>query len=227
MEKSLENGSYGRNGEKPFFSALPNPHPPIGGRIFCSPEQSKLCFEALETRFVPQNHLLRQLSESFKTPSEVGVLLDIKMDFIMNGKEKKEQNKGGRKPKANPSIHRYVFRLTNEENAKFLTFFEQSGMKVMAHFITACIFQKPVKTVKIDMDAVDFHTRLTNFYSQFRAVGVNYNQIVKILYRNFSEKKASAYLFKLEKQTAEMADLCRKVIELTQEFEKEHLQKHK
>jgi hypothetical protein len=56
---------------------------------------------------------------------------------------------------------------------------------------------------------------------------VNYNQIVKILYRNFSEKKASAYLFKLEKQTAEMADLCRKVIELTQEFEKEHLQKHR
>ena len=145
----------------------------------------------------------------------------------MNGKEKKEQNKGGRKPKANPSIHRYVFRLTDEGNAKFLTLFEQSGMKVMAHFITACIFQKPVKTVKIDMDAVDFHTRLTNFYSQFRAVGVNYNQIVKILYRNFSEKKASAYLFKLEKQTAEMADLCRKVIELTQEFESEHLQKNR
>src|SRR5690606_19355825 len=121
---------------------------------FRSSEHSKLCFEALETRFVPQNHLLRQLAESFKTPSEVGVLLDIKMDFIMNGKEKKEQNKGGRKPKANPSIHRYVFRLTDEENAKFLTFFEQSGMKVMAHFITACIFQKPIKTVKIDMDAV-------------------------------------------------------------------------
>jgi hypothetical protein len=62
-------------------------------------------------------------------------------------------------------------------------------MKVMAHFITACIFQKTIKTVKIDMDAVEFHTRLTSFYSQFRAVGVNYNQIVKILYRNFSEKK--------------------------------------
>ncbi|SFB87101.1 hypothetical protein SAMN05421747_101617 [Parapedobacter composti] len=57
MEKSLVNGNYGWNGTKPFFSALPNPHPPIGGRIFCSPEQSKLCFEALETRFVPQNHL--------------------------------------------------------------------------------------------------------------------------------------------------------------------------
>ncbi|ADY52223.1 hypothetical protein Pedsa_1666 [Pseudopedobacter saltans DSM 12145] len=144
----------------------------------------------------------------------------------MEDNSRNRTNKGGRKPKADPCIHRYVFRLTDEENAKFLTLFEQSGMKILAHFITACIFQKPIKTVKIDMDAVDFHTRLTNFYSQFRAVGVNYNQIVKILYRNFSEKKASAYLFKLEKQTAEMADLCRKVIELTQEFEKEHLQKH-
>src|SRR5690606_3456165 len=102
---------------------------------------------------------------AFKTPSEVGVLLNIKMDFIMNGKEKKEQNKGGHKPKANPSIHRYSISLNDMENTQFLTLFEQSGMKVMAHFITACIFQKPIKTVKIDMDAVDFHTRLTNFYS--------------------------------------------------------------
>jgi hypothetical protein len=149
------------------------------------------------------------------------------MDLDMEDNKRNRTNKGGRKPKVDPSVHRYSISLNDMENAQFLTLFEQSGMKVMAHFITACIFQKPVKTVKISMDAVDFHTRLTNFYSQFRAVGVNYNQIVKILYRNFSEKKASAYLFKLEKQTAEMADLCRKVIELTQEFEREHLQKHK
>ena len=145
----------------------------------------------------------------------------------MENNSRNRTKKVGRKPKKDPAIHRYSISFNDMENAQFLTLFEQSGMKVMAHFITACIFQKPIKTVKIDMDAVDFHTRLTNFYSQFRAVGVNYNQIVKILYRNFSEKKASAYLFKLEKQTAEMADLCRKVIELTQEFEKEHLQKHK
>jgi hypothetical protein len=70
MEKSLEYGRYGRNGTKPFFSALLNPHPPIGGRIFCSPEQSKLCFEALETRFVPQNHL--PLQGALKHPSKSG-----------------------------------------------------------------------------------------------------------------------------------------------------------
>lgn len=145
----------------------------------------------------------------------------------MEDNKRNQIRKGGRKPKKDPAIHRYSISLNDMENAQFHTLFEQSGMKVMAHFITACIFQKTVNTVKINMDAVDFHTRLTNFYSQFRAVGVNYNQIVKILYRNFSEKKASAYLFKLEKQTAEMAELCRKVIEVTQEFEKKNLQKDK
>ncbi|RKE52427.1 conjugal transfer protein MobA [Sphingobacterium detergens] len=143
----------------------------------------------------------------------------------MEDNKRNQISKGGRKPKNDPAIHRYSISLNDTENAQFMTLFEQSGMNVMAHFITACIFQRTIKTVKIDMDAVDFHTRLTKFYSQFRAVGVNYNQIVKILYRNFSEKKASAYLFKLEKQTTELADLCRKVIELAHEFEKNHLQK--
>ncbi len=64
---------------------------------------------------------------------------------------------------------------------------------------------------------------LTTFHSQFRAVGVNYNQIVKLLYRHFSEKKAGAFLFKLEKQTIEMVALCQKIIQLTDEFEKKHI----
>lgn len=174
--------------------------------------------------FGTQKHLPLQGAEN---RSEVAVLFNIRNGFIMEEKNSKQIRKTGRKPKNDPAVHRYSINLNAEENAKFLALFDQSGISVKAHFITACIFQKPIKTVKFDMNAVDFHTRLTNFYSQFRAVGVNYNQIVKKLYRNFSEKKASAYLFKLEKQTAEMADLCRKVIELTQEFEKEHLQKHK
>lgn len=141
----------------------------------------------------------------------------------MKEQEKKKQHKGGRKPIANPSIHRYVFRLTDEENAKFLSLFEASGADNKAQFVTSILFQRPIKSVKVDMAAMDYYTRLTTFFGQFRAVGVNYNQVVKILYRNFSEKKAAAYLFKLEKQTVELANLCRKIMELTQEFEDKHL----
>lgn len=143
----------------------------------------------------------------------------------MDDQMKRKGKKAGRKPKQDPARHRYSISLNDKENDRFLSLFEQSGMKVMAHFITACLFERTIKTVKIDMNAVEYHTRLTNLYGQFRSIGVNYNQIVKILYRNFSEKKAAAYLFKLENQTAELAELCRKIVALTLEFEKKHLEK--
>ncbi|MDR7210190.1 conjugal transfer protein MobA [Flavobacterium piscis] len=133
------------------------------------------------------------------------------------------QKKGGRHLKKDPAIFRYSISLNAEENARFLSLFEQSGMNVMAHFITACIFQKTIRTIKIDKATMDFYMRLTTLYGQFRAIGVNYNQVVKILYSNFSEKKAGAYLYKLEKQTAELVVLSQKIIQLTSEFETNHL----
>jgi hypothetical protein len=138
----------------------------------------------------------------------------------MENEEKKNPHKGGRPSKIDPAVHRYSISLTAEENVRFLTLFETSGMHVMAHFIKACVFQKGIKTVKIDKATMDYYMRLTSFYSQFRAIGVNYNQVVKLLYSRFSDKKASAFLYKLEKQTTEMAVLCQKIIILTEEFEK-------
>jgi len=145
----------------------------------------------------------------------------------MDKDKNKSVRKGGRNPKEDPAVFRYSISLNAEQHAQFLSLFEQSGMLVKAHFITACIFQKTVKTVKIDKAAIDFCVKLTNLYSQFRAVGVNYNQVVKILYRHFSEKKAAAFLFKLEKQTIEMATLCKKIIQLTEEFETKCLKKER
>lgn len=100
-----------------------------------------------------------------------------------------KKSKGGRKPKMNPSKNRYVFRLTDEENIKFLNLYEASGMNSKAKFITTILFQKELKIVKVDISTIDYHTQLTKFFYQFQSIGNNYNQIVKILYRNFTEKK--------------------------------------
>lgn len=141
----------------------------------------------------------------------------------MNENRKKQFKKMGRPLKKDPAKIRYTISFNEEEHTSFLSLFDQSDMQVKAHFITSCIFNKTIKTIKIDKGTVDFYMRLTSFHSQFRSVGVNYNQVVKLLYRNFSEKKAAAYLYKLEKQTAEMAVLCQKIIQLTKEFEEKHL----
>ena len=75
------------------------------------------------------------------------------------------------------------------------------------------------------MNAVEYHTRLTKLFGQFRAIGTNYNQVVKLLYANFSEQKAYAYIQKLVKQTYELVLINQKIIQLTEEFEKKYLNK--
>ena len=172
--------------------------------------------------FGTQKHLPLQGAEN---RSEVAVLFNIRNGFIMEEKNSKQIRKTGRKPKNDPAVHRYSINLNAEENAKFLALFDQSGISVKAHFITACIFQKTIKTVKIDMDAVEYHAELTRFFGQFRGIATNYHQSVRLLNANFSEKKASAYLYKLEKQTAEMKELLLKVLILTDRFEKQYLHK--
>jgi len=145
----------------------------------------------------------------------------------MNDKNSKQQQKRGRHPKVDPAKIRYTISLNEVEHSRFLELFDQSGMKVKAHFITSCIFDKPIKTIKIDKGSLDFYMRLTSFHSQFRNVGVNYNQIVKILYTHFSEKKAASFLYKLEKQTVEMIEIFKNVIKITEEFHQKNLQNNK
>ena len=135
--------------------------------------------------------------------------------------EKKKYNKGGRPPKTDPCRHRYSIKLNDVDNARFLAMFDETGWNDKARFIKNVLFKKEIKYVKYDMAAIEYHTRLTNFYSQFRAIGVNYNQVVKHLKASFTEKMALA----LEKATIELVTLNRKIEELTREFEEKWLKK--
>jgi hypothetical protein len=139
----------------------------------------------------------------------------------MNTEEIKKQRKtkAGRNPKSDPAIFRYSISFNTMENAAFLGRYDASGMKVKAHFITACIFDKAIRVVRLDKAEMDYYMRLTTFHSQFRAIGVNYNQVVKSIKFAFEEKKALYYLSKLEKATLELVILNRKIIDLTQVFE--------
>ena len=129
--------------------------------------------------------------------------------------ETRRTNKGGRPALADPAKHRQVRYLNDRDNARFLSQWEQSGVTSKSRFIAARLFGEPFRVVKVDKSAVEYCARLTEFYAQFRAVAVNYNQVVKALNSNFSEKKALAFLYKLEKATTELAMLNRQVIDLT------------
>jgi len=139
----------------------------------------------------------------------------------MNAEEKKvpRKTKVGRNQKSDPAIFRYSISFNAVEHAAFLGRFDESGMKVKAHFITACIFNKTIRIVKLDKAVIDYYMRLTTFYSQFRAIGVNYNQAVKSIKFAFEEKKALYYLAKLEKATLELVVLNRQIMDMTDKLE--------
>ena len=110
-----------------------------------------------------------------------------------------KRKKGGRIPKRDPAVYRYTVRFSEEEHNRFLSMFEKSGVAARSVFLKAHFFGVPFRVLKVDRTMVDYYTKLSDFHAQFRAIGTNYNQVVKELKSHFSEKKAMALLFKLEK----------------------------
>lgn len=128
------------------------------------------------------------------------------------------KGKGGRPTKTDTADYRFSVNFTAGEYARFLTMFETSGLQSKAAFIKARVFSDTFRVIKTDRGTLEYVAKLTQFHAQFRAVGTNYNQVVKELHTHFSEKKALALLYKLEKITAELAGLGRQIVELSEEF---------
>lgn len=138
---------------------------------------------------------------------------------------KKKEKRTGRTPKLNPKTHCVMVRFDDEEHARFLTMYEQSGEYAKAVFIKARVFGAEFKVIKIDNSTPEYYAKLSDLHAQYRRIGVNYNQVVKELKSRFSEKKALALLYKLEEITRELVAVSREVVALTQQFEQQWLPK--
>ena len=110
----------------------------------------------------------------------------------MNGKKR---NVGGKPPKPDKASHQVMVRFNDEEYARFLAMYEQSGVYAKAVFIKARVFGAEFRVLKVDKTLVDYYTRL------------------------------SSLLYKLEKMTVELAGLSRQILALTHEFQQQWLPK--
>lgn len=138
---------------------------------------------------------------------------------------KDTEKRTGRKPKSDPADYKYSFRLNTGENSRFERLLAESEARDRTLFIKKALFGGTLKVVKIDKATMDYYVRLTEFYRQFQAVGNNYNQVVRAVKNNFGEKRAMALLHKLEKSNLELMLLCKKIMALTQEYERKWLQR--
>jgi len=177
-------------------------------------------------------HETLALAEGGKT-SEVGFSL-MKVALYSNGgssatplKSISNMNQKKRKLKFSQekTEFRYSVNFTATEHAQFLTMFELSGLYSKSAFIRARVFNESFRVVKVDSTLLDYYQKLSELFGQFRSIGVNYNQVVKELKSNFTEKKALAMLFKLEKETKELGCIVKEIVFLTNEFREKWLQK--
>ncbi len=101
---------------------------------------------------------------------------------------------------------------------RFLKMFDRSGMTSKSAFIKARIFGEPFHVLTFDKSQHEYYTKLSDFHTQFRIVGNNYNQTIKELKCHFSERRAMALVCKLEKYMMQLVQIMLKVVELTNEY---------
>jgi predicted NAD/FAD-binding protein len=136
----------------------------------------------------------------------------------MEKKNVPRRGRGGRPAKTDTATNCVMVRFTDEQYAQFLTMFEQSGVATKATFIKARVFGDTFRVIKTDEGTLKYVALLTKFHAQFRAVGTNYNQVVKELHIHFSQKKALVLLYKLERLTAELYAIGQRIVQLSAEF---------
>lgn len=133
-----------------------------------------------------------------------------------------KRNRGGRNPKLDPATNRITVNFTSKEYHEFLTKFERSGMSNKATFLKAQFFGQTFHVATFDKSQHEYYAKLSEFHSQFRMVGNNYNQTLKELKSHFSERRTMALVCRMEKYMMQLVQIITKVTELTNEY-KEHV----
>lgn len=131
----------------------------------------------------------------------------------------KESSKVGHHLVFNRCTHCVMVRFDDLEWNKLIGMMEKADEKVKATFIKLLIFGKPFRVLVTDKSMLAYSAKLSEFFSQFRTIGVNYNLVVKELRGAFSERTAMQYLYKLEKATIEMGRILSEVKALTIKFD--------
>ena len=112
-----------------------------------------------------------------------------------------------------------MVRFDDLEWDSFIGMMEKANQEVKATFIKQLVFSRPFRVLKTDRSLAVFCAKLSEFFAQFRTVGVNYDLVVKELKSGFSENKAVTMLYKLEKATLEMTSVMHEVKDLAKRFE--------
>lgn len=61
---------------------------------------------------------------------------------------------------------------------------------------------------------------IAKLVGECRKIGVNYNQVMKLMYSRFDDRTTLKYLFRLEKETKQLQEIIGRAIAITENIER-------
>ena len=123
----------------------------------------------------------------------------------------------GRKPKLLTRTHCVMVRFDDEEYARFMLRYKESGVYAKAVFCKSMVFGESFRVIQANKEKEEDCKKLVALHTKFREMATNYNLTVKELHSHFSERKTIALLNRMESITKEMSAIAQKVIALVRD----------
>ena len=132
---------------------------------------------------------------------------------------KQTEKDNGRKSSDKPRWDNWHVRLPNpKDQQRAIDLFQRSGAETKSDFVRGRILGESFKVITVDKSAVEYHRKLSELTAQVHKIGVNYNQVVRLMRLYTAEKSIQALLRELIGLTKELTALQEKAVSLTIDY---------
>ena len=107
-----------------------------------------------------------------------------------------------------------------KDQLRAIDLYNKSGAVSKSDFVRARILGESFKVITVDKSAVEYHRKLSELTAQVHKIGVNYNQVVRLMRLYTAEKSVKTLLQELILLTEELTVLHEQTVSLTVDYHK-------
>ena len=107
-----------------------------------------------------------------------------------------------------------------KDQLRVIDFYHKSGAKSKSEFVRARLLGEHFKVITVDKSAVEYYRKLSELTTQVHRIGINYNQVVRLMHLYTAEKSVKALLQELILLTKELTVLQEQTVSLTVDYHK-------
>ena len=107
-----------------------------------------------------------------------------------------------------------------KDQIRVIDLYHKSGSMSKSEFVRARLLGEHFKVITVDKSAVEYHRKLAELTAQVHKIGVNYNQVVRLMRLYTAEKSVKTLLQELILLTEELTVLHEQTVSLTVDYRK-------